>query len=164
MNGVDIVLVVILAGCAVRGWWRGLFRECFGLIALVVGVAAALRLSGAVEAALQPRFHVPAPVAAGVAFVSVFVVVHGTINVVGMLLSRLAARTSLGVVNSTSGAVLGAAKGGVVLAFVLLFLHLFPVTSLLDPKLMASSIGRSLVAVASNAIRVGATADSASRP
>ena len=163
MNGVDIVLVVMLTGCAVRGWWRGFFRECIGLIALVVGVAAALRLSGAVEAVLQPRLHVPAPVAAGVAFVSIFVVVHGTINVVGMLLGRLAARTALGVVDSASGAVLGAAKGGVVLAFVLLFLHLFPIASTLDPKLMASSIGRSLVAVASNAIRVGATADSARR-
>ena len=163
MNGVDVALVVVLAGCALRGWWRGFFRECFGLLALIVGVAAALRFTAGGEAALQPHLRLPAPVGAGVTFVAIFVAVYGIINVVGVLFSRLTHTAAMGVINGVGGALLGAAKGAAVLAFLLLFLHLFPLISALDPQLMASSIGRPLVGVAGNAIRIGTQADSASR-
>jgi membrane protein required for colicin V production len=163
MNGVDVVLVVILAGCALRGWWRGFFRECFGLMALVLGIAAALRFTAAGDAALQPHVHLPAPVAAGVAFVVIFVVVNSLINVVGVLLNRLAQTAAMSLISGVGGALLGAGKGVVVLAFVLLFLHLFPVGTALDQRVMGSSIARPLVGIASNAIRIGAPADPANR-
>jgi uncharacterized membrane protein required for colicin V production len=163
MNGVDAALVVVLVGCALRGWWRGFFRECFGLLALVVGISAALRFGVGGEAALQPHLRLPAPVAAGIAFVAIFVVVHAVINVVGVLLSRLTTTATRGTINGVGGALLGAGKGAVVLAFLLLFLHLFPVVSAIDPRVMGSSFGRSLVGIASNAIRIGAQADSPNR-
>lgn len=163
MNGVDVALVVVLAACALRGWWRGFFRECFALLALIVGVATALRFTAGGEAALQIHLRLPAPVGAGVAFVAIFVVVHGLINVVGVLLTRLTHTATLSVINGIGGAALGAGKGAVVLAFLLLFLHLFPLVSTLDPHVMGSAIGRSLVGAASNAIRVGTQTDSASR-
>jgi len=163
MNGVDVVLVVVLAGCALRGWWRGFFRECFGVVALVVGVAAALRFTAGGEAALQPYLRLPSPVGAGVAFVAIFTIIHGLINVVGMVVSRLTHTTVPGVLNGIGGALLGVAKGAVVLAFLLLFLHLFPVVSSFDPQIIGSSIARPLVGVAGNAIRIGTAADSASR-
>lgn len=163
MNGVDVALVVVLAGCALRGWWRGFFRECFGVVALVMGVAAALRLTAGGEAALQPHLHLPSQVGAGVVFVAIFVSVHGVINVVGMLLSRLKHTTPPGVLNGIGGALLGVAKGTVVLAFLLLFLHLFPLASGFDAQVTGSSIVRPLVSVAGNAIRIGAPADSVNR-
>ena len=163
MNGVDVALVVVLAACALRGWWRGFFRECFGLLALILGVAAALRFAAGGEAALQPHLRLPAPVGAGVAFVAIFVIVHGLVNVVGVLLSRLTHTVVQGVINGVGGALLGAGKGAVVVAFLLLFLHLFPVVSVLDPHVMSSSIGRLLVGAASNAIRIGTQTDAASR-
>lgn len=163
MNGVDVALVVVLAGCALRGWWRGFFRECFGLLALVVAVTASLRFTAGGEAALQPHLRLPAPIGAGVAFVAIFVAVHAVINIVGVLLSRLTQSVSLGAINGVGGALLGAGKGAVVLAFLLLFLHLFPVISMLDPQVMGSSIARPLMGVASNAIRIGSQADSANR-
>jgi membrane protein required for colicin V production len=163
MNGVDVVLVVVLAGCALRGWWRGFFRECFGLLGLIVGVAAALRLTAGGEAALQSHLRLPAPAGTGVAFVGIFVVASGTLNVVGVLLSRVVQTGALGAMNGVGGALLGAGKGAVILAFLLLFLHLFPIVSSLDQRVMGSSIARPLVRVASNAIRIGAQADSANR-
>ncbi|HVO26698.1 MAG TPA: CvpA family protein [Candidatus Margulisiibacteriota bacterium] len=163
MNVVDVVLLVVLTGCALRGWWRGFFRECCGLLALIVGVAAALRFTAGGEAALEPHVRLPAPVGVGVAFVGIFVVVHGLINVVGALLDRLMHTTVLGAINAVGGAAFGVAKGAVVLAFLLLFLHLFPIISALDPQVMGSSIGRPLVAVASNAIRIGTHTEAANR-
>jgi membrane protein required for colicin V production len=163
MNGVDVALVVVLAACALRGWWRGFFRECFGLLALIVGVAAALRFTAGGEAALQPHLRLPSPVGAGVAFVVIFVVVHGLMNAAGVLLSRLTQTGASGAINGAGGAVLGAGKGAVVVAFLLLFLHLFPLVSTLDPHVMGSAIGRPLVGAASSAIRIGTPTDSASR-
>jgi len=163
MNGVDVGLVVVLAGCALRGWWRGFFRESFGVVALVVGVAAALRFTATGEVALQPHLRLPSPVGAGVAFVATFVAVHGVINVVGVLVSRLMDTAALGVLNGIGGALLGVTKGTLVLAFLLLFLHLFPLVSGFDPQVMGSSIARPLISVAGNAIRVGTSADSANR-
>jgi membrane protein required for colicin V production len=163
MNVVDVALVVVLTGCALRGWWRGFFRESCGLVALVFGVVAALRFAAGGEAALESYLRLPAPVGAGVAFVGIFVVVHGLINVTGVLLSRAMHTTALGALNVVGGAAFGVAKGAVVLAFLLLFLHLFGIVSALDPQLMSSSIGRPLVAAASNAIRIGAHVDSANR-
>jgi membrane protein required for colicin V production len=163
MNGVDVALVVVLGGCALRGWWRGFFRECFGVVALAAGVAAALRFTAGGEAALQLHLRLPPPVGAGVAFVAIFVIVHGLINVVGVLVSRLTHTAALGVLNGIGGALLGMAKGTVVLAFLLLFLHLFPLVSGVDSQVMGSSIARPLVAVAGNTIRIGAPADPAKR-
>ena len=163
MNGVDAALVVVLAGCALRGWWRGFLRECFGVVALVAGVAAALRFTAGGEAALQPHLRLPSPVGAGVAFVAIFVIVHGLINVAGVLLSRLTRTAAWGLLNGIGGALLGVAKGAIVLAFLLLFVHLFPLASGFDPQVMGSSIARPLVGVAGSAIRIGAPADSANR-
>ena len=163
MNGVDLALAAILGACAVRGWWRGFFREGFGLLGLILGVAAALRYSAAGEAILQPSLRLPAPVSAGVVFVAIFVAVNGVINVVGMLVGRLTRSAALGAVNGAGGAIVGAGKGAVVLAFLLLFLHLFPLVATLDVHIMASSLGRPLLGAASNAIRIGSQAGSASR-
>jgi uncharacterized membrane protein required for colicin V production len=163
MNGVDLVLVVVLAGCAVRGWWRGFVRECFGLLALVVGISVALRCTAGGEAVLQPHLRLPAPIGSGIAFVAIFAVVHAALNVTGVLLSRLTATAVLGTVNGIGGALLGAGKGAVVLAFLLLFFHLFPVVAAIDPQVMGSRIGRPLLGVASNAIRIGVPADAANR-
>lgn len=163
MNGVDLALAAILGACAVRGWWRGFLRECFGLLALIVGVAAALRFAAAGEAVLQPSLRLPVPVSAGVAFVLIFVASNCLINGVGVLLSRLTRTAVLGTVNGVGGAFLGAGKGAVVLAFLLLFFHLFPLAPALDLHIMGSSLGRPLVGAASNAIRIGSQAGSASR-
>ena len=163
MNGVDVALIAALAGCALRGWWRGFFRECFGLFALVVGISTALRFAASGEAVLQPHLRLPPSVASGLAFVSIFVGVHAAINVAGAVLNRLMGTATRRTVNGVGGALLGAAKGAVVLAFLLLFLHLFPPTSAVDPQVMGSSFARSLVGVASNAIRIGGATDSANR-
>jgi uncharacterized membrane protein required for colicin V production len=128
-----------------------------------VGVVAALRFTSSGEVALQSHLRLPIPAGDGVAFVAIFVVANALLNVVGALLSRLVHTGPLGVIDGVGGALFSAGKGAVVLAFLLLFLHLFPVVSSLDPHLMGSSIGRSLVSGASNAIRIGAPIDPANR-
>jgi len=154
MNRVDLALALLLAVCALRGYWRGLFRECFGLLALLAGVTAAFEFTALGSGWLQQYLRLPTPLQTGASFVVIFVLVHTTVNLLGVLVDRLASALLLGGINGLAGAVLGASKGVAVLAFVLLFLHLFPIFPILDGDIMRSTIGRPLVTAASNLIRL----------
>ena len=155
MNGVDPALAFLIVVFGVRGYWRGLLRESFALLALVVGLAAAFHSGARAAAELQRHVVLPAPLQAGGAFVSVFVLVYVSVNLLGVLLDRLASARAAGWLNRIAGAVFGMAKGFAVLAFVLLFLHLFPVLRGLDGRIMSSRIGFPLVNAASNVLRSG---------
>lgn len=155
MNRVDLALAVLLAACALRGFWRGFFRECFGLLALVAGLAAAFGCTAAGSGWTQHYLRLPTPLQTGVAFVVIFALVHIVVNLLGVLVDRLASASLSGGLSGVAGALLGAGKGVAVLGFVLLFLHLFPIVPVLDEDIMSSTIGRPLVTAASNVIRFG---------
>jgi uncharacterized membrane protein required for colicin V production len=72
-----------------------------------------------------------------------------------VLLGRLSGPTLLHGIGRLAAVLLGATKGAAVLAFVLLFLHLFPVLPALDARIMTSTIGGPLVLAAGEVIRVG---------
>lgn len=155
MKPVDVVLVVLLATCAIRGFWRGFFRECFGFVGLIGGLAAALRFAhgGAVE--LARYVDLPGTAGSAVAFIGIFMVVHTLTNLIGLLLGRVASTATLRGVNRLAGALFGVGKGGAVLAFVLLFMHLFPVVPFLDEQIRESRIAPPLISLAGNVIRAG---------
>ncbi len=155
MNGVDVVLVFLLAVYALRGYWRGFLREAFGLFALAGGIWAAFRFAAAAVVVVPQHLRLPAPVQAGVAFVVVFAVIHTAMNLVGVLLDRLRRTTLVGGVNRMAGVALGAGKGAAILAFVLLFLHLFSLSSNLDGHIMSSRMGPPLVNAAAKVVRLG---------
>ena len=162
MNAVDLGVGVVLFLFALRGYLRGFFRECFGFLGLVIGVVAALRCTALGESVLEEHFDLPAQARAGLAFVAIFVGVQGALSLVGILLGRLAKSPSLAWLSGLGGALFGVGKASAVLAFILLFLHLFPVVSSLDPKIMESTVGRPLVTTASSALRL--VLPSASQP
>ena len=155
MNGVDLALVFLLSISALRGYWRGFFRETFGLLALLGGIAVAIQFAAFGAGLLQQYFRIPPPIDAGVAFVVIFILLHSAVNLIGVLLDRLASALFLRGVNRFAGAVLGAGKGAAILGLLLLFLHLFPLVPGLDQQVMDSTIGRPLVEAAGDAIRLG---------
>jgi len=156
MNGLDVALIVVLIVFALRGYWRGFFRETFGVVALVAGVAAALQFAPVAALELEERASLPPVIQAGTAFVGIFVVVYLVVNVIGVVADRLAGGTRLWLVHQLAGAVVGVAKGGVVLAAVLLLLHLLPIIPTADTYIMGSAIARPLVGAASDVLRLGA--------
>jgi uncharacterized membrane protein required for colicin V production len=155
MNSVDLVLAFLLGVSALRGYWRGFFRESFGLLAVLGGAAAALQYSAWGTAIMEAYLRLPPPLPAGLTFVALFVVVYALVNFTGFALDRLAAASMPHSLNGVAGAVLGAGKAATMLAFILLFVHLFPLAPQLDGRIMESKIGRPLVSVAGNVIRFG---------
>jgi len=155
MNVVDVALALLLVVAAIRGYVRGVVREASSLLALVAGLYAAFSLAPTVEAVVASRYVLPSPVGAGLAFVAVFASVYVVFSVVGVLLDRRGSSTVVRVATGLGGAAVGGGKAGAVAAFVLLFAHLFPIAPGLDRQLMASALGRPIVAAAEQAVRAG---------
>lgn len=155
---VDVALVAFVLLAALRGWWRGFFREFFGLLGLAVGLYAASEYAPVVSPWLSERVSGPDAVRDGLAYVGVFVAANLATNIVGLLLDRIATALLLGGVNRAAGALFGAGKATAVAGVVLLFVHLFPPLAGFDEQVMASPLGRSLVQTAGDVLRVGLAA------
>jgi membrane protein required for colicin V production len=152
MNAVDIVLVVVLAACALRGYWRGFLRELFGLLGLAAGGIAAITFTAEGVAFLKEYTTLAPPILSGIVFVGIFIVVHTAINLIGLLFDRLAKAMFLRGLNRLAGAVFATGKGAVVLALLLFAVHLSQVLPALDEQIMSSTIGRPLVLAAGDLI------------
>ena len=159
MTAMDVALVVLLLLCALRGFWRGFFRESFGFLGLILGIAAALRFSeevaGALAEAVPAATVLPTTGRLGVAFVVTFVVVQTVLNVFGLMLERMMGSIFFRRASRVAGALFGAAKGGAVLAFLLLFVHVFPVAPGIDRRIAESRIAHALVTAAGAVVRAG---------
>jgi len=155
MNSVDVALLLILVAFALRGYWRGFFRESFGVLAMIAGVAAALQFTTWGVGMVQDRVPVPPAWQTGMMFVGIFMVVHAVVSLIGVVIDWFAGASRLWGINRFGGALLGVAKGSGILAVVLLFLHLFPVVPTADSHIMGSAVARPLVEVASDLLRLG---------
>jgi membrane protein required for colicin V production len=162
MNAVDLIVGLLLVLGLLRGFWRGFVRESFGVLALLAGVVAAIQGTGRGAAALAEYATLPESVYSGVAFVGIFAIVHSSVNLIGMLFDRAARGAFLRSINRLGGAFVGAGKCAVVVAFALLFLHLFPMLPTVDGRIMGSAIGRSLVSAAGDVLRL--SSESAAQP
>lgn len=154
MNSIDLGLGVIVAAFALRGFWRGFVRETFGLLALLGGLTVATTFAANAAAALESSIAQPV-LREGAAFVGLFVLTNAVVNLIGFLLHRLAGDAGIGWLNRIGGVAVGAGKASALVAFVLLFVHLFPLAPTVDARIMESRLGPPLISVASNVIRFG---------
>jgi membrane protein required for colicin V production len=113
VNRIDVVLAVVLALFALRGFQRGFSREIFALLGLVGGVAAAAALYADAAVMLPPE--VPDIVRPALAFAGIFLGVALAAKLVGMLVHRLLGLTLLSPLDRVAGILFGAAKGAAML-------------------------------------------------
>jgi len=158
MNPVDLAVGTALAVFALRGYWRGFFRESFGVLALLGGLTAATRLSPAVSQRIESYAAMPA-VREGVAFVGTFMATYCVVTLIGYVLHRLAGAAAQGWANRLGGIAVGAGKGAALVSFVLLFLHLFPLIRSVDDRLAESRLASPLIAAAGSVVRFGLGAE-----
>ncbi len=106
MNGVDIIIVIILAIGLLSGLARGFVRTLFGLAGIALGLVAAARLFDTVGSSFL-AFIANDRVAAALAFLLVFVVVFLLVALLGRLVARALELASLGWADRLAGGLAG---------------------------------------------------------
>lgn len=141
MNVIDIVILIILVIAFVRGVIKGLFVEIAGILALILGIYAAINYS------YKIAFYVKQTIVDWsdqtyrvIAFVLTFLLVVLLVIFIGKLLTKLADITALGLVNKLLGGVFGVLKIGLILSVCfLIFEKINNTTSLIDKKNLENS-------------------------
>lgn len=122
MNWVDFILLAVLGVFALRGFFRGLFREVFSLAGLIVGFLAAARYNDVAAQWLHGYWQISPLALKGAAFVILFFLVYFCFGLGGWLLHRSEKLLFLKTLNRTGGIAIGAGKGAALAALVIFFL------------------------------------------
>jgi membrane protein required for colicin V production len=146
VNRIDLVLAIVLALFALRGFWRGFSREFFGFIGLIGGLAVAAATYA--TAATRMPASLPEQTRPIVAFAVVFGAIDLIANIVGALVHRLLGVIFLSPVNRLAGGVFGAVKGAALAAIGLLLVLAYAPSSAIEHELATSALARPLLAFA----------------
>jgi len=103
---IDIALLVILVIAVIKGLQRGIIVAIFSLVGIVVGIAAALKLSVLVAGWLAGSVNVSSRWLPAISFLIVFVVVVLLIRLMANLIEASVELALLGWVNKIGGALL----------------------------------------------------------
>lgn len=102
----DIITVTLLAIAALRGFRKGAIVAVFSLVALVLGVVFALKLSGALASWMAANGWASAGWASLLSYVILFIGIGFLIRMGGRMISRTADILLIGIFNRLAGAAL----------------------------------------------------------
>jgi len=110
MNAIDILVLLLIGGCAIFGLMRGFVQETLSLIAWVLAIFA-IRLFHASATELVTPFVGSTSGAAVLAFALVFGITFGAGKLLAHAIGRRTRQSVLGPVDRVLGAGFGAVKG-----------------------------------------------------
>jgi membrane protein required for colicin V production len=139
---IDIIVAMLVIVGIVKGLTRGLIVAIFSIIALIIGIAAAMKLSVVVAGYLKDSVNISAQWWPVISFMLVFVVVVVLIRFLANMLEKAVSWSLLGWVNKLGGVIL----------YVVMFITSFSVLlffaeqiKLINKETMDSSVTYSLV-------------------
>ena len=124
MNIFDIIVVVILAYCIIRGIFRGLLKELSSIIGVFAGFYAAYTYY-AVAARPLSKWISHTGYLNLVSFIIIFCIVFLIISILGVIINYLLKLAFLGWFDRLAGALFGAAKGILIVSVLLIALTAF---------------------------------------
>ena len=124
MNYLDIIIVVILSYCVIRGVFRGLIKELSSIIGVFGGFYAAYTYYTMVAKLLSKWISNPGYLNI-LSFMVVFCVVFLVISILGVIINYLLKLAFLGWFDRFCGAVFGAMKGMLIVSVILISLTTF---------------------------------------
>jgi membrane protein required for colicin V production len=119
MNYIDIILLLMLVLAAFGGFRKGFIEELAGLVALILGIWAALHFSGLVAHIMAEYFNFQGNYLSVIAFIITFVVVLILVSLIGSAVSKIVHAVHLGLINRLAGFLFGFIKGALILSIVL---------------------------------------------
>ena len=110
MNYLDIIIGIILILFAIGGLRNGIIREAFSLLAFVLGIYGAMKLSDYVGKWLGEIINVSPDWMSVISFIIVFIALALLINWLGNMLASFIESLNLGFIDKLGGAVFGVAN------------------------------------------------------
>ena len=107
MEFLDIILGGFLIYGFIRGLWRGFFVELAALVALFIGIFAAIKFSYLMKSLIGNHFHWSPKTILIAAFALTFILVVVGIFLLAKFFTTLANFASLGLINKIGGGVFG---------------------------------------------------------
>jgi len=128
MNWLDIVIFCILGLLVINGIRKGFILSLATLIALVLGIWAALHYSGFMSSFLIKTFHPTGNWLIILSYSLTFLLVVIVVIIIGKLLEKVVKTVGLGLANRLIGGLFGLLKGILGVSVLLFFIITF------DPK------------------------------
>jgi len=141
MNILDIILAVPLLWFAYRGFQKGLVIELASLVALILGIWAAIHFSFFAADFLTDNFDIGPKYLPVTAFIITFIVVVLGVILVGKIVEKFINLIALGFLNKLGGLVFGIVKAAFFLSVIALIINSFDDDqSLITPTLREGSL------------------------
>ncbi|TKK68858.1 CvpA family protein [Ilyomonas limi] len=118
---IDIIYLGLLALAVFKGFRNGFIIAVFSFFAVIIGLAAALKLSVVVAGWLGTNINVSARFLPVLAFVLVMVVVAWLVRLCGLLIQKALQIVMLGFINKAAGIILYAVLYTILLSVVLFY-------------------------------------------
>jgi membrane protein required for colicin V production len=118
---IDIIFAILLIIAVIKGLRKGLVVALFSIIAYIIGLAAALKLSAVVAAYLEKNVSVPGKWLPVLSFAIVFLVVVILVNWGGKFIEKTFEMAFLGWANKLAGAALYVALYTIILSIILFY-------------------------------------------
>lgn len=110
MNIVDIIILILLAWGAFRGYTQGFILQLVTFIALFIGIWASIRFSGSLSDVLSQSFSITGKYLPVLSFILIFFLVVIIAHLIGMLLTKIFEFAALGWLNRLGGVAFGLIK------------------------------------------------------
>lgn len=124
MSGFDLVVLVIVLFCMIRGVFRGLIREVSGIVAVIAGFYGAFTYYWVLSPYLAFMIETPA-IQHLVSFGLLFCGIVIAVGLIAALIRKLMHVAFLGWVDRTFGLVFGTAKGILIVSVLFVMLTAF---------------------------------------
>jgi len=127
MNWLDVVWLIVIVFFLIRGAMKGLFREIFGLLGILVGLIVAVNYSEEVGNIIRGEITSLSPqIAKLISFAIIFVGIALIGGLIGLVFHGMSKYSLVKGIDRGGGLILGLLEGGVVCSIVLIFLTISP--------------------------------------
>lgn len=110
MNFIDLIFAIALGWGIIKGLSNGVIREVAGLLGVVIGIWAGLRLAFVFADYYRENWELPEKIIPFIAFFTAFTLGLIAVFLIGRILSKMLDAAMLGWVNKAAGAVFGGLK------------------------------------------------------
>lgn len=122
-NAFDLIIIVLLAWSAYKGFTKGIIASAASLIALLLGVWGAIKFSSITAGYLTGVINVDAKIMEIVAFAVTFVLIVIVVHFIAKAVEGLAKAVALGIVNKVFGSAFGVLKYAFIISIIMFFVN-----------------------------------------